>query len=177
MVATIAFAAGIEQATWGAVRVLLRLAPAIGLRALLGGLSTKPAGEVLAGLSAEQRATLVALFSRMRSGRGFTNDLRDLRRRPDANPEVAQPTLVIASRQDGAVPFAHAESLMAGIQGAELVVSNSDSHLIWFASDYPVIADKIRSFLVSGIGSPPAGKPVTPGHHPRAREATNRRSR
>jgi pimeloyl-ACP methyl ester carboxylesterase len=154
VVATIAFAAGIEQATWGAVRALLRLAPTIGLRALLGGLSTRPAGQVLAGLSAEQRATLVALFSRMRSGRGFTNDLRDLGRRPDVTPEVAQPTLVIASRQDAAVPFAHAESLLAGIEGAELVVSQSDSHLIWFASDYPMIADKIRSFLVSGSPQP-----------------------
>jgi hypothetical protein len=52
------------------------------------------------------------------------------------------------------VPFAHAESLLAGIEGAELVVSQSDSHLIWFASDYPMIADKIRSFLVSGSPQP-----------------------
>jgi pimeloyl-ACP methyl ester carboxylesterase len=159
VVVTIPFAAGIERVTWGAVRALLRFAPKIGLRVLLGGLSTKPAGEVVAGLSAEQQATVVALLSRMRSGRGFTNDLRELRRRPDVTPEVAQPTLVIASRQDGAVPFAHAQSLLAGIEGAELVVSQSDGHMIWFASDYPVIADKIRSFLRSGVGSPHPAPP------------------
>lgn len=153
LVATIAFAAGGEQATWGAVRVLLRLAPTIGLRAMLAGLSTKPAGEVLAGLTAEQRATLVALFSRMRSGRGFTNDLRDLRRRPDLTREVAQPTLVIASRQDGAVPFATPNRSWPASRG-RTGRGESDSHLIWFASDYPVIADRIRAFLASGSPQP-----------------------
>ena len=37
-------------------------------------------------------------------------------------------------------------------------MSDSDSHLIWF-SDYPAIADKIRSFLVSGVGSPQPANP------------------
>jgi pimeloyl-ACP methyl ester carboxylesterase len=63
---------------------------------LLGGLSTLPARDVVAALRAEDRAWLLALFTRMRSGRGFLNDLRAT---PDATAaaEVGQPTLVIAS--------------------------------------------------------------------------------
>jgi len=38
----------------------------------------------------------------MRSGRGFLNDLRPI---PDATAAVVQPTLVIATRKDGGVPY------------------------------------------------------------------------
>lgn len=107
----------------------------------------KPTGEVLASLNAHERATLVALYSHMRSGAGFHNDLRSF----DAAPPqpITQPTLVIASRNDAAVPIAHAESLVNAIPHAELVASQADSHLIWFGSDYPVIANRIRSFLTA----------------------------
>lgn len=43
---------------------------------LLRDLSTKPAGHVIASLSDQDRAEMLALFSGMRSGYGFVNDLR-----------------------------------------------------------------------------------------------------
>ncbi|MFI9561568.1 alpha/beta fold hydrolase [Nonomuraea endophytica] len=144
--AHLAFPALAEKATWSAVRTLLRLNPTIGLRTMLGGLSTEPIDAVLAALSDGDRATLIALFSTMRSGRGFLNDLHHV---PDATSQVTQPTLIIASRKDGAVPFAHAQSLAAGIAHAEQIVSDADTHFIWFAHDYPAIADKITSFLAA----------------------------
>lgn len=144
--ANVAFNAVTERATWGAVRAVMRVAPAIGLRWMLGELSTEPSRVVVAELSDENRASLVALFSRMRSGHGFLNDLRGT---PDVRSEITQPALVIASRRDGAVRFVHAESLVAGLEHAELVVSKSDSHFIWFANDYPEVASRIRDFLSS----------------------------
>lgn len=144
--AHVVFAPATEGLTWAAVRGLMRIAPATGLRLMLGSLSTRPVSEVLASLSAEHRATLVALFCRMRSGAGFRNDLRY---GPGPAAGVAQPTLVIASRHDGAVPFAHAESLAAGIARAELLASEADTHFIWLAEDYPAIADRIRRFLAA----------------------------
>ena len=87
--------------TRGLVRVLLRRAPDTALRLLVGSLSTLPAGNVMAGPHAEDRTALATLFSPMRSGRGFLNDLH-------TTPDVGQPTLVIATRNDRGVPFAHA---------------------------------------------------------------------
>lgn len=58
-------------------------------------------------------------------------------------------TLVVATRNDAAVPMAHAESLVNAIPRAELVESQADSHLIWFGKDSPAVANKIRSFLLS----------------------------
>jgi len=148
--ANLAFNGVSERATWGIVRIVMRLAPRMGLGLLLRTLSTEPVNNVLRSLRSEGRATLVALFSKMRSGRGFMNDLRGT---VDVTSEVRQPTLVIASRKDGSVIFAHAESLAASIRGAELVVSESDSHFIWFGSDYAAVAEKIRYFLNSGQSS------------------------
>lgn len=111
---------------------------------LLGSLTTLPARQVLAHLSPQERAAMVELFCLMRSGHGFLNDLRPA---PDLTAEVRQPTLVIATRTDGGVPFAHAQSLAAAIPHAELVESRADSHLVWFGADWPEIAPKIRAFL------------------------------
>lgn len=135
-----------EKATWAAVHGLMRLAPASGMRLLLRDLSTEPVADVLAAAGDRGRAEMVALFSLMRSGHGFVNDLRST---PDVMSEVAQPTLVIAGRKDGSVPFTHAESLAAGIQRAELVEDEAESHLLWFGSGYPAIAERIRRFLLT----------------------------
>ena len=60
----------------------------------MSSLSTRPVGEVVAALRAEDRDLLLALFAQMRSGRGFLNDLSPT---PDVTARIDQPTLVIAT--------------------------------------------------------------------------------
>ncbi len=126
----------------------MRITPGLDLQILLGSLSTVPGRKVVAGLRAEDRATLISLVRHMRSGRGFLNDLRPS---PDVCSDVEQPALVIATRNDGAVPFAHAQSLVAAIRRAELLRSQADSHLIWFGRDWPAIAKRIQAFLADPV--------------------------
>jgi pimeloyl-ACP methyl ester carboxylesterase len=97
-----------------------------------------------------------SLFSRMRSGRGFLNDLHTT---PDVTADVRQPTLVIATRNDGGVPFAHAQALTAAIRHARLVESHADSHFIWHAHDWPNIAETIRVFLTRPTSAPADRRP------------------
>jgi len=149
--AQIAFNGLSERVTWRIVHAFARVAPMLTLRFFLNSLSTGPAAAALRSLTDEQRSFLLWLFSRMRSGYGFVNDLRET---PDVAAEVRQPTLIIATRKDGTVPFVHAEALAAGIRDSELIVSDADSHFIWLSSDYPTIAEKIRAFL----------KPARPEH-------------
>lgn len=146
LAAYVAFNSATEKITWALVRSLMRHAPTIGLRLMLRDLSTKPAGQVIASLSDQDRAAMLAVFSGMRSGHGFLNDLSS---GPALMQEIGQPTLIIASRYDGSVPLSHAESLAVGIPHAELVESEADSHLIWYGGDYAVIADRIERFLSS----------------------------
>ncbi|NUW38606.1 alpha/beta fold hydrolase [Nonomuraea rhodomycinica] len=140
------FGPRVETSTWAVLRFLVRRAPSLGLRLLLRDLSVLPARKVLAGLSAAERATLAGLFTVMRSGRGFVADLLPV---PDCAAQVSRPALVIATRHDRSVPFAHAESLAAAIPNAELVDSRADSHMIWFGPGYPRVAAKIREFLAA----------------------------
>jgi pimeloyl-ACP methyl ester carboxylesterase len=120
------------------------MAPDVCLRLMMSSLSTRPVGEVVAALRAEDRDLLLALFAQMRSGRGFLNDLRPT---PDVTARIDQPTLVIATRTDGGVPFGHAQSLASTIRNAQLVESRAHTHFVWLGPDWPAIAERIRLFL------------------------------
>jgi pimeloyl-ACP methyl ester carboxylesterase len=134
-----------EPAVWALVRTMMRVAPRAGLRAMMRPLSTEPTAAVVGGLSEDERATLVALFARMRSGRGFSTDLEFARQAMKA--EIAQPTLVIASRGDRAVPLAQAETLHDDLENAELLVADTTSHLLWFGPGAAEVSDRIQTFL------------------------------
>ncbi|GAA2142015.1 alpha/beta fold hydrolase [Actinomadura napierensis] len=142
------FAPRAERVIWALVHALVRRAPQTALRLLLRDLTTGPVDPVVSGLSAEQRALLLGLFARMRSGSGFAADLRCLARggRP---PPVAQPALIVAAAADGAVPFAHAEALASALPNARLIASGAPSHFVWFGDDHPAIAATIAGFLAS----------------------------
>ncbi|MFC5827258.1 alpha/beta fold hydrolase [Nonomuraea insulae] len=128
------------------MRTAIRFAPASALRLLTRDLSLLPVRQVLAQLSAADRGTLTHLYTSMRSGRGFVADMLPV---TDCTAHISQPTMIIATRNDRSVPFAHAQSLTAALPQAELVESHADSHMIWFAPDYPAIAAQIRAFLLT----------------------------
>ncbi|MEU0436007.1 alpha/beta hydrolase [Streptomyces sp. NPDC006290] len=151
--AQIVFAPHTERVSWALVHSLVRNAPNASLRMLLRDLTLLPVRDVVAGLRPEDRARLIALFSRMRSGRGFTRDLKELATTGDLAghaSQVSQPALVIATRQDAAVRFAHAQALAAALPHTELLESRADSHLIWFSPDWPLITEQIHAFLTDG---------------------------
>jgi pimeloyl-ACP methyl ester carboxylesterase len=149
-----------EPVTWALIHTLMRRAPTAGLRLLLRDLTSKPIGPFLAALQDRHRTLLLELFTRMRSGSGFHNDLHFMSQtmigshaggRDDTSDrraaQVTQPTLIIATRNDTAVPFAHAQTLAQAIPHARLITSHADSHFIWFGDDYPTIAATITGFL------------------------------
>ncbi|MFI6620623.1 alpha/beta fold hydrolase [Streptomyces sp. NPDC050528] len=151
--ARIVFAPHTEHVSWALVHSLVRYAPDVGLRMLLRDLTLLPVRDVVACLRQEDRERLLALFSRMRSGRGFTRDLKELATAGDSvghAVRVSQPALVIATRQDAAVRFVHARALAAVLPHAELIESRADSHLIWFGRDWPLISERIHAFLAEG---------------------------
>ena len=134
-----------EPAVWRLVRTMMRRAPNIGLRAMMKSLSTVPPAVVVGGLSQDERTTLAELFARMRSGRGFTTDLKFARKPMTAS--ISQPTLIVASASDGAVPLTQAECLAHSIVNARLKIADSSSHFLWFGPGSAEISDAIRSFL------------------------------
>ncbi|GHE57176.1 putative hydrolase YcgS [Streptomyces capitiformicae] len=161
MAARVAFTARTEPLLWAVVRTLMRHAPEVGLRMLLRDLTVLPSRKAVSGLGAEDRARLIALFSRMRSGHGFLRDLKALETTAELTRhagQVSQPSLVIATCQDGAVPFAHARALVAALRQTELIESWAGGHFIWFGQDWPTIADRIRDFLLADLYLMPRGE-------------------
>jgi pimeloyl-ACP methyl ester carboxylesterase len=142
--AGVAFRPGVEAATWAGLRLMLRARGRRALPLLLGGLSTRPGPAALTGVSAADERMLLALFAAMRSGGGF---LRDLRPAPDLCAAVRQPALVVATRSDGGVPFAHATALAAALPRAELLESRAAGHFLWCSPDWPAIAERIVAFV------------------------------
>ena len=148
LAARLAFGAGMEASAWAATAALLHRAPALGLRALLAGLSTLPVERVVADLGPQERRELVELFAAMRSGRGFAVDVRH-ELPPDLGRGVRQPALVVASRCDGQVGWEHVEHLRRSIPGARVWESPSLSHLVWCGSGGPATRQRVVDFVTS----------------------------
>ncbi|RSN64229.1 alpha/beta fold hydrolase [Actinomadura sp. WAC 06369] len=154
-----------EAVTWSLVHALARRAPGLVLRGLLSDLTTRRAADVLGELDGPGRAALAGLFGRMRSGSGFANDVQVMSapdgvgRRASQAARLRCPALVIASRDDGSVPYAHARSLAGAIPDARLVPCTAPSHLIWFGDAYRDAAAAVIEFLAvprTGSAADPA---------------------
>ena len=146
----ILFSPILQRPVWALVRRVIR--SDAGLRRMLAPLSTLPIEDWWEQLSTVDRGEARTLFESMRSDAGFVNDLRQGRPRLDAArrhalSNVRCPTLVTGSRQDGGVPFAHADNLAATIPDAVLVELESPSHLFWIGPGKELLASMVESFL------------------------------
>ncbi len=79
-----------------------------------------------------------------RSGQGFWVDLRPP---TDVTADVRQPTLVLASRNDGAVALEHPEHLVATLPDARLVEVGTPSHLLWLGEGAEQTRAAVIDFL------------------------------
>jgi pimeloyl-ACP methyl ester carboxylesterase len=145
-VARVAFRAPVERVPWALTHQLVRRAPDVGLRLMMGSLSTLPAGRVVADLSSDERHRLRTLFAGMSSGRGFTNDLRQ-RVDPAQERAVTQPTLIVHSPWDGQVGPAHARQLSESIPGSTVFESPALSHLLWFGTGAAATEQRTLEFV------------------------------
>jgi pimeloyl-ACP methyl ester carboxylesterase len=71
-------------------------------------------------------------------------------------PRISAPTLVVQREQDRAAPYAQAEELAAGIEGARLVRLPGRDHLP-YVGDADRLADTVRGFLGLSAPSSPGG--------------------
>lgn len=135
-----------QMLTWTAMQASMSLFPGHGLRTTLGAMSTLPAHQVVADLTPAERAAVQRLFRVMRSDQGFQLDL-ELSPDPHLEAAVSQPTLVVASPTDAAVPYKHAQHLARAISDSTLWPSPSLSHLIWYGTGARATAQRTVDFL------------------------------
>jgi pimeloyl-ACP methyl ester carboxylesterase len=138
-----AFAPGVQRATWGTLHYLLRKDPEKYLAGILENLTTLD-GEVAVRRLGTDVGKVTEFLLCCQSGRGF---LIDLRAPADVSSDVAQPTLILATRNDGAVSFDHAEYLAATLPDSTLVEVHTPTHLLWLGEGSDHTAAAIQSFI------------------------------
>jgi pimeloyl-ACP methyl ester carboxylesterase len=69
--------------------------------------------------------------------------------------QVTQPVLIVASRQDGGVPFGHAEALAASLPQAKLVESGASSHFTSVRRGQDRATSKVAGWLRAQQSSGP----------------------
>lgn len=143
-IARIVFSPGMQKYTWRMTRWLLRNRPNFGLRIMLGNMTTLRPSEVVSRLSQKHADGLLRLFGSLRSDEGFMNDLNQS---GGSAKDVRVPTLIIHSKYDKSVSLEHAERLHSEIANSQLVVSDAESHMIWFSDKYDQIQQEMRKFL------------------------------
>jgi pimeloyl-ACP methyl ester carboxylesterase len=149
LAASVLFRPGIERATWALTRGIFRLSPSLALRGMFASLSTRRPAEVVSRLTSAERATLVDVFARMRSGSGFLNDLQAAGAMPG---NVTQPTLIVASRHDATVDPHHARILAAHIPASRIVMTDALSHFVWVGPGAADEYDAVTDFISQNVG-------------------------
>lgn len=137
------FAPGVERATWGTLHRMLRQDPDKHLPGIVANLTTLDGGEAVRRLGPDA-AKITEFLLRCQSGRGF---LLDLRAPTDVTDHVGQPTLILATRNDGAVSFDHAEHLAATMRHAKLIEVDTPTHLLWMGEGSDQTAAAIHSYM------------------------------
>jgi pimeloyl-ACP methyl ester carboxylesterase len=138
-----AFASGIGRVAWGTLHYLLRKAPEKYLAGILENLTTLD-GEVAVRRLGTDIGKVTDFLLSCQSSRGF---LIDLRAPTDLSSDVTQPTLILATRNDGAVSFDHAQYLAATLPDSTLVDVHTPTHLLWLGEGSDHTAAAIQSFL------------------------------
>lgn len=137
------FAPGVERATWGTLHRMLRHDPDKHLPGIIANLTTLDGQEAVRRLGPDAEK-MTEFLLRCQSSRGF---LVDLRTPTDVTDDVGQPTLILATRNDGAVSFDHAEHLAATMRHATLVEVDTPTHLLWLGEGSDHTAAAIQSFM------------------------------
>jgi pimeloyl-ACP methyl ester carboxylesterase len=138
-----AFAPGVERVTWGMLHRLLRIGSGTHLPGIVANLTTLT-GKTAVHRLGEDVGKITKFLLCCQSGRGF---LVDLRAPTDVSGDVPQPTLILATRNDGAVGFEHAENLAANVPNGTLSEVDTPTHLIWMGEGSERTAAAITSFL------------------------------
>lgn len=142
--ARIAFNKYTEGATWAMFRAMGKIAPDLFLGILFPWLTSLNSKDVIKSWNNTQRRAVLDFLMNSRSGAGFLHDISD-------NPftdfaSVTVPTLVIASKNDRSVSPENSIKAAQQIKGAELYMTDAESHLIWFSRYKTDMENKIVEF-------------------------------
>jgi pimeloyl-ACP methyl ester carboxylesterase len=141
-----AFYGPMHAVKWGMLGLMSRLSPRSMARQTLAIFSTHDPDDGLSKLSPEDIKVICRFYQGRSSRQGAINDVAHTVG-AGVLSAVCQPTLVIHSREDNAVPFDHAMWSLKYIPQAELCESGITGHFFWVDPNYRHICDRLVAFL------------------------------
>jgi pimeloyl-ACP methyl ester carboxylesterase len=141
-----AFYGPMHNLTWGMLDMMSRLSPRAMARQTLAIFSTHNPDEALSRLKIGDIESICRFYQGRSSRFGALNDAIHTIGKRLLNT-VHQPTLVVHSRKDKSVPFAHAEWSLKHIPQAELCEAGFTGHFVWIVPDFPRISQRMIAFL------------------------------
>jgi pimeloyl-ACP methyl ester carboxylesterase len=142
----VTFYGPLHRVLWGMLGLMSRLSPRRMARQCLAIFSTHNPDDALHRLTQADILQLARFFRGRSSRQGAVNDLAHTVGE-DTLRSIRQPTLVIHSREDRAVPFSHAEWALKHIPQAELCEAGFTGHFFWVGPDFPHLYLRINEFL------------------------------
>jgi pimeloyl-ACP methyl ester carboxylesterase len=151
-----AFYGPMHWVTWGMLGLMSRLSPRSMARQTLAIFSTHDPADGLKKLSREDIEKISRFYQGQSSRQGALNDGTHTVGK-ELLIAITQPTLVVHSREDAAVPFGHAEWSLENIPKSELCEAGFTGHFFWVGPDFPRISQRMVEFLhkTNEMGVPP----------------------
>jgi pimeloyl-ACP methyl ester carboxylesterase len=131
---------------WGMLGLMSRISPRSMARQTLTIFSTHDPVDGLSKLSPSDIDSICRFYQGHSSRKGAFNDAMHTVG-SEVLKQVYQPVLVIHSREDNAVPFAHAEWSLQHIPQAELCEAGFTGHFFWIGPDFPRLSQRMITFL------------------------------
>ena len=131
---------------WGMFGLIARLSPRAMARQTMATFSTHDPDDALKQLSAADLQDISRFYRGRSSRQGALNDFTHALG-SEALGSIHQPTLVIHSREDRAVPFSQAKWSLAHLPQAELCEAGCTGHFFWVGPDFARIEQRLISFL------------------------------
>jgi pimeloyl-ACP methyl ester carboxylesterase len=146
----VAFYGPMHNMMWGMLGLMSRLSARSIARQTLTIFSTHDPDDGMSRLSTEDIEKISRFYRGHSSRKGALNDGAHSVGK-ELLKAVSQPTLVIHSREDNSVPFAHAEWSLENIPHADLCEAGFTGHFFWIGPDYPRISQRIVEFLQENV--------------------------
>jgi pimeloyl-ACP methyl ester carboxylesterase len=136
---------------WSMLGLISRMSPKGMARQTLAIFSTHDPDDALRRLSDDDIQRMARFYHGHSSRRGALADMAHSVG-ADVLSAIRQPTLVIHSREDKSVPFAHAEWARQHIPQAQLCEAGFTGHFFWIGRDFERIASQMAAFLRKPVG-------------------------
>lgn len=134
----------VEKGIWTLFRWMIRKFPIGTLKVCMKSFTSLPADQVVEQMNHDQMNEVIHYLSGLRSESGF---IQDIQHQSGELCRIQAPTLIVHGCYDKSVPVSHAEYAAGKISKSELMITEAESHLIWFSKYKRQIEQRIIQFL------------------------------